>query len=267
VQILFNNACQVEISLFETQPADAIRCMHRHLQHVDLSRRERDDPFYTYKFTYTEVVNQLVKYGKIVSVVVDSARCLQHDQQYFNELHEIYEKKYNGITDWLNFHEHIHLCERYITKPPMSLILDHREKAGPLNKEFQFEWLKESSTEICAGDVYLEWAELGKSPYRYWLNNEPNDLTRMCELVKPWHTLRSIIHVGLENINILENLKIDEFNSWWSIYENAWCDYWKIPSWPIEYQHAIIKIGKVSKVTEIKNMLQNNIYPTRILLS
>jgi hypothetical protein len=267
VQILFNNDSRIEISLFDTEPANTIRRMYHHLQHVELSFREKDDPFYTYKFTYTEVVNRLVHYGKIVSVEVDPARCLQHDQQYFNKLHKIYEKKYNGVTDWLNFHEHIHLCEQYITKPLMSLILDHREKAGPLNKKFQLEWLKESSTQICTGDVYLGWAELGKFPYQYWRDNEPNDLARMCELVKPWNTLRSTIHVGLENINILTNLKIDEFNSWWSIYENAWCDYWKIPSWPLEYQLGIIPVGKVSKVSEIKNMLQNNIYPTKVLLS
>ena len=115
MQILFNNDSRIEISLFDTEPANTIRRMYYHLQHVELSFRENDDPFYTYKFTYNEVVDRLVKYGKIVLVNVDPDRCLQHDQQYFNDLHEIYEKKYNGVTDWLNFHEHIHLCEKYVT--------------------------------------------------------------------------------------------------------------------------------------------------------
>ena len=267
MQILFNNDFRAEISLFDTDLANIIRQMYQHLQYIKLSFRERDNPFYSYKFTYTEIVNQLVNYGKLVSVDVDTGRCLQYDQQYFNELHEIYEKKYNGVTAWLDFHEHIHLCEQYITKPPMSLILDYREKAGPLKKKFDIEWLKDSVTQVCPGDVYLRWAELGKIPYTYWENNEPNDITRMCKLAKPWNILYATVSVALEDIDLLANKNINMFNQWWVQYHDQWCKHWQIPNWPIQYQFGMIKIGKTSMVEEIKNMLQNNIYPTRVLLS
>jgi hypothetical protein len=203
----------------------------------------------------------------VVSVDVDAALCLANDQQYFNYLHTIYEKNYNGTTDWLNFHEHIHLCETYFTKPPMCLILDHRETAGPLKTKFNIDWLKDSVTQVCPGDVYLRWAELGKIPYEYWTNNEPNDITRMCELAKPWNILYATVSVALENIDLLAGKNIDAFNTWWVQYHDQWCEHWQIPNWPIHYQYGMIKIGKISKVEEIKILLNENIYPINVVLS
>jgi hypothetical protein len=268
VQILFNNNTQIELTLFDTAPSNQIQSMYRHLQSIDLVFRNGDNPFYTHEYTYGELVNQLAYYGKRVSVDVDTTLCLANDQQYFNSLHEIYEKKYNGLTDWLNFHEHIHLCENYgKNKESMCLILDHREKAGLLKKKFDIEWLKDSVTQVCAGDVYVRWAELGKMPYTYWANNEPNDIARMCELAKPWNTLYATIRVALENIDLLADKNIDAFNTWWAQYHDQWCEHWQIPSWPIQYQYGMIKIGKVSKVEEITKLLKNKIYPTNIFLS
>lgn len=267
MEIRFNNNTRIKLDLFDTDPANQIRRMYQHLRSIDLVFRDRDNPFYTHKSTYNKLIDRLVSNGKVVSVNVDTDRCLANDQQYFNHLHEIYEKNYNGITDWLNFHEHIHLCEDYFKKSKMCLILDHREKAGPVAKKFNIEWLKDSVTQVSTGDVYLRWAELGKIPYDYWANNEPNNITRMCELAKPWNILYATVSVALDNIDLLAGKNINAFNTWWAQYHDQWCEHWQITNWPIEYQYGMIKIGKVSKVNEIKQLLKEKIYPTNVFLS
>jgi len=166
----------------------------------------------------------------------------------------------------LDFHEHIHLCEKINQTGVKILYIDYREKSGLLEKTFDPKWMHNATTKIQAGDVFVNWSELGKTPYTYWKNNEPNDIARMGELIKPWLKLRPKILVALEDIDLLQNVQIDKFESWWAQYKPALCKHWKIADWTMHDIFAVSVFGQVPDFQEITTLLQNNVNPVKVQL-
>jgi hypothetical protein len=267
MKLIFSDNTLIDLGIKEHALGQLYNKIYKNLCRVPLVFRDWDNPYYLMKMSYPQLVDKLVLYGKQMSITVDSTRCLKQEQQYFNELHKIYELGYDGQPGWLDYHEHIHLCEKYYDHQPMILDIDYREKAGMLEKPFELKWLENSTTVITAGDVYVSWAELGKTPYGYWSNNEPNDFDRLCKLSKPWLILRPKIKIALEDNNSIENKKIDEFESWWSKYESDWCRHWNLKSWTTQDIFSKTVFGKIQDVSAIQTLLKNNINPIGISMS
>ena len=268
MKLSFQNNHQAVIQLHSGPALIAVQDMYKHLQHVPIKFNEWENPFYTYNITYDELVVQLIKFGKKVMVTVDQELCLSKTQPYLNHLHEIYEKNYNGDPPWLAFHEHIHLCELHGNDDANKkiLVIDHRELSGPLNKKFDITWLRNSTVKVKAGDVYFSWAELGKTPYGYWKNNEPNDINRLCELAKPWLTVRGHLSIALEDVDLIERLDIANFDLWWQPHKAAWCQHWGLEDWTIDDMYAAVVVGHSEQYQEVAQLLKNNVYPVSILL-
>ena len=263
MQIVFSNTTAVDLILESTPLATVYQKIYKHLGHVAVPFRRWDHPFYCN--TLEELVEQLILCASKVSVTVCRESCLNQDQNHFNAIHEIYEHNYNGDPAWLNFHEHIHLCERWPVQKPR-LTIDYREKSGMLERPFDLAWLENATTKIKAGDVFVEWAELGKTPYGYWENNEPDNMDRMCELAKPWLTLRPKIVVALEDIDTMNNVDIPAFESWWKHHSKEWCQHWNLLSWSIVDIFSVVRLGQVPEFKNIIEQLKNNNTPTKILL-
>lgn len=267
MHILFRDGTSVPVTIKSTPLASTLLQMFKHLQHVEIPFREQDSPFYLKNNTTDQLIDRLISFGKVLGIDVDRQRCIENDQSYFNHLHQIYENQYNGDTRWLDYHEHIHILEDSKIGNQAVLEIDYREKAGPLEKKFDPNWLEDSSTFVNAGSVYIKWAELGKSPYVYWKNEEPNDISRICQLAKPWLKLRPKLLVAFNDIDFLENKRQDEFNCWWSQYHDEWCRHWNIESWSLENMFAAGVIGTCEDVNKVKQLLEEKIYPVRVMLS
>jgi hypothetical protein len=267
MKLLFSNNKTIDLSLDGTPLGTVYQKIYKNLSQANFTFNEWDNPYYVHSITYQELVDRLTYYAQKVSIQVDQESCLLHDQTYFNNIHKIYEKNYNGTRAWLDFHEHIHMCEHYFEENPKFLHIDYREKSGLLEKPFDLKWLDTATNNIKAGDIFVSWAELGKTPYSYWQNKEADDIVRMCELVKPWLMLRPKINIALEDIDLLRNRKILEFESWWQQYSKVWCQHWNIPSWTIYNIFSSTVFGKVHNVSTIIDYLKNNIIPTKILMS
>jgi len=264
MKIIFSDNKIVDIILFSTDLSATYQKIYRHLSHLPVPFRPWDSPYYKSTMTRENLVNELMFYANIVSVKVDQQLC--QDQIYLNSLHKIYEERYDGNPAWLDFHEHIHLCEKTHAEWAKVMTIDYREKSGMLEKPVDFDWITPISTKIKAGDVYVQWSELGKNPYVYWATQEPDDIARICALSKPWLKLRPKIIVALEDIDFLKGIKVKEFENWWASYSNQWCQHWNIPNWTIDYIFGVSVFGKVPNFATIDSQLQNNVYPTRVLL-
>ena len=263
MQIVFSNNTTVDLVLEPTPLATVYQKIYKHLSHVPVPFREWDGPFYCN--TLTELVEKLIFYASKVSVTVCRESCLNQDQDYFNDIHKIYENNYNGDTAWLNFHEHIHMCEKWPTQQSR-LTIDYREKMGMLEQPFDSDWLENATTKIKAGDVFVKWSELGKTPYGYWKDREPNDMVRMCELAKPWVNLIPKILVALADMDTLSNVDILAFESWWKHHSEEWCRHWNLSSWSTVDIFSVVRLGHVSEFKTIIEQLKNNHTPTKILL-
>lgn len=267
MQIVFSNGENVDLLMNQSPVALVYQNIYKHLQHVTIPFRDWDSTFYFHNHSLQLIVGKLTVYAEKVNVPIDQQRCLAQDQNYLNSIHKIYEKNYNGDPAWLDFHEHIHLCEEEQKRRLKILQIDYREKSGPLERPFDYKWLENATTKIKAGDVFIRWCELGKTPYTYWLDNEPNDMSRMKELIKPWIKLKPIIFVALEDNDLeKDSKKLAEFESWWSQYSEELCKHWNIPLWAPNNMYKCLMLGKVADIDTIITLLKNNAKPIRVLL-
>lgn len=264
MQVKFSNTDVFDLAIQEHDVGNVYNKIYKHLHHAKLEFREWDNPYYLDQISYEQLVDKLTLYAGKVGVAINRELALAKDQSYFNQIHKIYETNYNGNSQWLDFHEHIHLCE---VKPnPHVLDINYREKSGMLETPFDLNWLAESTYKLNAGDVYVTWAELGKTPYAYWRDNEPDDLNRLCQLAKPWLTLRPCIKIALEDVNNLENIRISEFELWWTKHEKEWCRHWNLKSWSVQQIFSGVVFGHVQDIDRMRLLLQNNIRPTGIIV-
>lgn len=266
MKLIFSNNQEIELNIDNSPLGITYQKIYKNLSKVPIPFRSWDNPYYTKNLTYTELVDCLVKYAHQLSVDIDRSKCLAQDQLYFNSVHKIYEQNYDGNPSWLDFHDHIHMCELYFKKTNDVFCIDYREKSGLLEKPMDQQWLSNAQTTVQSGDVYVEWSELGKTPYAYWKNNEPTNIERICKLAKPWLKLRPKIYVALDNMDKLKNIQCDEFSSWWKDYQLEWAQYWNIPSWNIENIFGVSVFGKTTQIELLKEQLKNNAIPVRISL-
>jgi hypothetical protein len=266
MKLIFSNNQEVELNIDNSPLGITYQKIYKNLSKITIPFRPWDNPYYAKNLTYPELVDRLVEYAQKVSVDIDRSKCLTQDQLYFNSIHKIYEQQYDGNPGWLDFHEHIHMCEGYFKESNNLFCIDYREKSGLLEKPMDQQWLNNTQTTVQAGDVYVQWAELGKTPYNYWKNNEPNDIKRMCKLAKPWLKLRPKIYIALNDMDKLKNIQCDEFSTWWKDYQQEWTKHWNIPSWNIENIFGVSVFGKTTQIELLKQQLKNNTVPVKVLL-
>ena len=266
MKLLFNDKSIIEIKTRDCLAWSEVHTMYRHLQHVDIPFKEWDNPCYTSQHSFKSLVDKLAHFGKLLDINIDISRCLELDQTYYNEIHKIYEDNYNGTPAWLDFHEHIHICERKNPKISSTIKFDWREKAGPLIKKINKDLYTDLTTKIAAGDVFTKWSELGKTPYLYWKDGEPNNIRRICELAKPWDKLNPVLCIAMQDIDLLDNNDVNGFNKWWKIYENNWCKHWQIEKWSLQDMRGVLVYGTIDNVELLKYNLMHNISPVRISL-
>lgn len=266
MKVQFSSGVQIEITLTQGPVSKALEKVYKHLQHVPLRFASWDNPFYLKTVSYDELVENLVVAGQRVGVVVDPLQCIPFQQKYLNSLHSIYEKSYNGKPEWLDYHELIHLCEFHNGGSPLKVAtIDYRERAGPLTKPFDNEYLTDLITDISPGTVYVEWSELGKIPYDYWADGEPDDITRLCELAKPWVTFKPKLRIATHHINTIANVD-PNFHAWWDRYKLDWCKHWNLPNWSVENMHGVINVGKVNDMDAMVELFKQKQTITKVSL-
>jgi hypothetical protein len=272
MKLFFGDDISVSIHLNDKPVSQAFRKVMKNLQYATIPFREWDNPYRLQALDYETRCRRLFEYGRVLAIDVDLDRAVAYDQPYFNELHKIYEFGYpksDGNPSWLDFHEFIHLCEFYTPNMRKWVSLNYREQGGLVEQPMQAEWLETLSNAAPAGSVNLIWSELGKSPFHYWENKEPNDIERMCQLAKPWLIFKPQVHIALEDIDgSLRYTKHQqlEFNEWWKDYEKPWCEHWGIESWNLKQMFGFNTIGHVDDLDTVKQALQNNHLPTKMRL-
>jgi len=247
----------VDIELYPGPTTDLIVRCYKHLQHVPLPIHDWDYPFYIDQTTIGDTIMQLHSFAKQLSIEIDPEQCDQ--QSYLNHLHEIYEKNYNGRPQWLDFHEHIHLCGDLIKLDRGKILtIDYRELAGPLLLDIDHTLLDQLRLDTRPGDVTVGWAELGKTPYGYWKSQEPNDVDRICQLAKPYLKLQPRLEITIQSRPKIDPVDIENFLKWWAYYESAWCKHWNLPSWSLEQMLGRVVISHVVDFDKFLQLLRSN---------
>lgn len=272
MRIHFKDGTAVDITLSDSVLKSLLLRSFKHLQHIDIPFRPWDWPNFVQHTDLSSQVDQLVTYANELLLDIDRQRCQDSDQEYYNFLHSIYEKNYDGRKVWIDFHESIHTLEALSSDKSKDwlnvLNINYREQGGLLETKFDREWIPYLSTEIKKGQVYCHWSELGKDPWQYWQDREPDDIERICELCKPWNHWKPVLRVAMADRNLLENPAKDlaNFQSWWSSYEKDWCRYWNLDNWTWQEQFAVLPVGYIHDLDAITEAARNDTKPYRISL-
>jgi hypothetical protein len=253
MKLHFDDATTIDIDLFDSGLKSFLIQSYKHLQNIEVLFKENDWNSFIYENTIDFLVSKLFSYANELSISVDQHRCMSNDQLYFNHLHQIYEKNYNGNPKWQNFHDLIHCCEGYFSSIGRNLVevdnsvrINYRERAGLLQKDFNQDLLQDAVTKVSAGQVFCKWSELGKIPYIYWRDGEPDDIDRINTLAKPWHTLHPKLQIALTDIDFSNRPDLDQFNKWWKLYEKDWCQHWNLDHWSAREMFSVIPVGRVT---------------------
>lgn len=162
------------------------------------------------------------------------------DQQVLNTLHKIYEghhgklSKKRGNDILYKFHHSIHHNEDKPNSKKNSIMVGWGTKEGPLTQQFLCHQFYADSIE--RNQIYLPWAELGKKPFVYWKNKEPNDQQRFNQLSKPHLTFRPKFFIALHDST--PQAFDTDFVKWFSKYKKQWCDAHGINDYEEKHQYS-----------------------------
>lgn len=249
-----------EIEMLNNDPARCLSGMLKHLRHLPLPfMDELDNP---YRINPERTRQHLIESARRLDMELDPS---QLDQQgYLNHLHQIYERGYDGRREWMAFHESIHAYELLLLDiVPEVAWLDYREQAGQVQIPITDELLATSVAQVCAGDVFVAYAELGKPPYTYWRDREPDDIDRLCELSRPWTNFKPRIGIALADRN-LHPADWQDFLAW---FEPRADQYWAgvgVAPRPVEQQQGVLPVGHLTNWPGFRHALIDGHRPVRI---
>lgn len=269
MKILFNdsNNSVIDFELYDTNLSKIFEKFFKHLQHVDIPFKDIDNPFMTESLSHEFLIDKFQISAKKLNISVDIELLKSKNQEYLNYLHQIYETQYNGKSEWLDFHELLHFCEDFNTFDKGKIKIDYRELGGPLKKPKFEKFFFNRCNKINVGEIYYDFCELGKIPFTYWKNNEPNNLQRICELAKPIISIRPSIRIALEDQDTQSRKSVEQiesFNRWWKEYELDWCKYHNITSWSYIDMQSKCVIGFIQDTDRLIKLLKRNYKPLRI---
>lgn len=261
MEIIFDNQERLTVDFVDSPVTDYFKKCYKHLQHVPFNFRERYLPYYD----KSNSAEKLCNFAKKLNIDVDKQKL--KDQQYLNWLHQIYETNYFSGLDWLQYHDLIHDCEDVNNSigGTNAYRIDWEENAGPLFTKFDHKWKNSFVHNVQTGQVYTVWAELGKKPYDYWKDNEPDNFERLCQLSKPIVTLEPKLIFAVQPKELLKQPEL-EFDSWWNRYHDGWCNHWNISSWSYSDMYGTIVYGQIREIDKLQHLANNNHCPVKIVL-
>jgi hypothetical protein len=273
LSLVWTDGLCVDITLLDTPASQYYYGCIKHLQHVDLEFNSRKNPLHPDRCNLQTLSEQILVVGKKLNVNVDLDQLT--NQPYLNQLHNQYFDSTDGKgcddTDWLRFHDLIHVIEdaNKITGHE-AIWFDYEQRAGPLIKSFDQSWLKYSVSKIPVGLCYLQAHELGKTVKKYFKDQEPFDLPTMCKIMKPWVDLKPVMNLAVtdqDRQHTLDRFKQQyktQLEQWELHYQKDWTTSWNLQDWSLADDGAALPIGHIKDMETVLKCFRNQNYPIRI---
>jgi hypothetical protein len=250
-QIELSNGTAIELTLCNTAAGISLASMLKHLQHVQVPFADLDNPYYK---NTMDLDSYMVEQAAQVGIDIDVSKL--RDQLYLNHLHWIYEEQYDGGSVWLGFHESIHAIEeRNRGTEPLIAKINWRTQAGKITQPLTFDIQQCAVGQVCAGDVFVAYGELGKPLYTYWRDQEPDKLARVLQLCAPWTQFKPNIGIALNDIE-LKPTDWDQFLEWGQRINTMYWNALDMPARDLAWQYSVISVGQVNNLDLLKQGLQ-----------
>jgi len=268
LNLFLDNGSIFDIDLIEHRLHSTVVKWFKHLGHVDIPWNKWNYTHWSASISHESLIDNMIGTALNLDMILDPDKLL--DQKYLNALHAIFEKTYDGRAEWLEYNAMIHALEKYTgseSNKPWHEVLEvnYGNLAGPLKIKFQYEWLGMAALKIPKGTVYLAWDEKGKNPWSYYYDKEHTDLDRFLEICRPWVWLTTKTHIALEDIDFTVSPDTG-WEQWYAKKHSAFCRHYGLPEWTVNDMMAVIPIGTVGDPDQLKSLIKNQNYPTRIKL-
>lgn len=162
------------------------------------------------------------------------------DQNKLNQLHKIYEEHHERLSRTKNneilykFHHCIHYHEEGNRNTTKSIPVGWGKFEGPLTTRYDCYKFYENT--ISKNNIYLPWAELGKTPQVYWRNKEPNNQGRFNELAVPHVTFRARFFIAL--YDYIPPPLDPKFVQWFDQFKQEWFAHHGVDKWNNIHEHS-----------------------------
>ena len=189
-----NQEIDVDYTLHESILAEKWANKIKHLKNVQIDETEAQTN------DVSDLKGIYKKFCELADLVPIEIKAL--DQPTLNRLHEIFEQHHDTLARKSNnetlykFHHAIHYHETSTKKTP-AIFVGWGVYEGPLTETFDCHRYYAEMLE--QNNIYLPWAELGKTPLYYWMTGEPNEQMRFNELCQPHRTFRAKFMVALRD--------------------------------------------------------------------
>jgi len=161
-------------------------------------------------------------HGKIYDVKTE------YDQVDCNLLHSfIVEHLYDYNPEVRNIfyklHQTVHVLEKILYNFPESCTAEWTESAGPLTTIHTESPYNYYDLNMSAGNLYSQWGEFGKTPYRYWHDKDRDDIDHFLATCKPHVTFSPSFVMFPQAVDYNYNTN-KEFETWFEKYQQAWVE-------------------------------------------
>jgi len=265
LRIFWKNNEYVDVELLDNPVADYYYNAIRRLKHCNLSFGPRENPL-DRQIDLQSLLTKLEKLFSKFNITIDTKKI---EQNYLNELHDLYFKQYghdNNGDIWLEIHDTIHLIEDFFNKENKSFIwFDYKENAGPLIKKFDRNFLRYSTKTFKKGMCYFSEHELGKNPLKYWLDGEPYDIENFVRISKPWLLLRPLLDVAFRDGERYKTDQEENFIKWFEPMKDRWLKHYNLNNWNRQELDALIPVGHIPNIDYLIDRFTNTDYPKKII--
>lgn len=228
----------------------------RHLQTVPFDSIESYYPSKP-KHTWNDLLELIPKISETFGVTFDFD--INRSIKSTNLLHEVYENIQTSLisTGKINGKENLDLIYKF------HACIHDNEKNTKLYDHWKISWgYKEDlvTKQKVLHEYYTypkktnclcsAWSELGKTPFTYFEDQEPNDQNRINELVKPHINFRPSFLLYTESTT--DDFFPIEFTEWWKTYSSDWCKKWNVGDYSINHKYGCLVLAEpVSKKYEV----------------
>ena len=222
IKVVFDNDIDVDYHLNDSELANLWIKKIKHLQNVPVDIVE------SFMEDVSDIKSLYTEFCKIANI--DPIEIEPLDQGKLNQLHQIYEENHdrlskvkdNAILYKLHHSVHFHEGQNY-----NGLRIGWGKFEGPLTQQYKCHEFYADS--IKKNNIYLPWAELGKTPFGYWRDKEPNNQDRFNELARPHTTFRAQFFIA--SIDIEAKVFDPNFVTWFDRYKSSWLNHHGMSSW------------------------------------
>ncbi len=180
------------------------------------------------------IYNEFCRFAKLEPIDIEN-----FDQSKLNQLHKIYEDNHESLSRLKNneilykFHHSIHHNED-VSKEIAGIVIGWGVNEGPLTE--QFDCHSYYADKIEKNNIYLPWSELGKKPFAYYTDKEPNNQKRVNELCKPHTTFRAKFFISLKDVS--PSKFTPDFLEWFDQYKKSWLEKYQIDNYSEIHQYS-----------------------------